>query len=82
MSRIASMFEYLNPVSRTVWEGLGGMALLEGGVSLGAGFELSKDLNHPVFCLCRLLVAQDVSSQLFLHPGLCSIIMDSDPLKP
>lgn len=23
------------------------MALLEGGVSLGAGFELPEDLNHP-----------------------------------
>ena len=38
----------------TVWEGLGGVALLEGGVSLGVGFKGSKAHVIPSY-LCLFL---------------------------
>ena len=51
----------------TVWEGLGGVALLEE-VSLDAGFEVSKDVHHLQCPLCLVISDQNVSSQLFLPP--------------
>jgi hypothetical protein len=46
-----------SPVSETVWEGLRGMALLEEGVSLEVGFEVSKVQSKPSLFLsvCSLL---------------------------
>lgn len=42
-----------NPVSGILWEGLGGLALVE---SVGSGFEISKDPSHSPGALCLLLV--------------------------
>jgi hypothetical protein len=53
------------------WSYLGrirGCGLVGGDVSLGASFEVSKDLFHPqcVF-LCLVVVDQEVNSQVVLH---------------
>lgn len=48
-----------------------------GSVSLGAGFEVWKDVSL-LFLSLTLVVNQDMSSQLFL----CSAAMDSNPLNP
>lgn len=89
MEKLSVLFEgkrpsqaYVNswfPVSGTVWAG-------SGGVSLGVGYETSKDCTitvslSPHSSLCLLLEYQDVRSQPFLLPCLCSIILGSNPLK-
>lgn len=52
-------------------------------MSLGVGFEISKDLpNSQATFLCLLFVDPDVSSQLFLLPHPHSTTVDSNPLKP
>lgn len=58
------MCEYLDPVVRTVWGGLGGVALLDR-FSWAVGFEVSKAHTIPDF-LHLVLVDKDVSAQLLL----------------
>ena len=61
--------------------------LVGGGVSLGKGFEVSKD-PFPV-SLCLMVVAQDVSFWLLLQHHAClpvamlptMISLDSNPMK-
>lgn len=45
-----------------IWEGLGGMVLLEEILSVCANFEASEDLSHPQCTLSLLLGVQDVST--------------------
>ena len=65
-------------VSRTVWEGLGGMALLETVCPCGWALKFQETHNISSFSLSLMVMDQDVSSQL----SHCSAIMDSNPLKP
>jgi hypothetical protein len=67
-----------SPVDRTVWEALGGVALLEEvwpcwtRLSQSVGFEVSKAHTIPDFLRC-VLVDKDVCSQLlptYQLPGL------------
>lgn len=62
------MFEFLGP---GWWNYLGrtrGCGLVGGGVSLGAGFEISKDLHHSQYTsFYFLFVDQDMNSQLLVR---------------
>lgn len=55
---------------------------VEGGVSLGAVIKVSKGLTPPSVRYWGLLPAdQDESFQLLLTPCLCSVTVNSQPLK-
>ena len=58
------------PAVGTVGEGLGAVACLGRGVSLGVGFEVSKAPDHPPSCSLLLVSGVDVKAQLFLLPCL------------
>ena len=47
-----------------------GCGLVRGGVSLRAGFEVSKAHDVPVSFLCLLLLVKAIGSQL-THPAPC-----------
>lgn len=67
------MFEYLVPVGGTFLEGLRGCGLVEGGVSVRVGFQVSKDLFYSL----PPTADQDVNAQIFLQQCLCSALMYS-----
>lgn len=75
------MFEYLVPKWWNYWEGLRGVALLEGVCfwRRTLRFQKAGDTIVPTFCI--LIMDQDVSTRLLLSPCLCSSIMVSNPLK-
>jgi hypothetical protein len=53
---------------------------VEGGIAVGWALRF-KDISFPASSLCFLLADQDVSSQLFQPPCLCSAIMNSLELE-
>lgn len=60
-----------------VWTGL-----LEEVCHSGRALRFPETCTMPsVPPLCLLFEEQDVSSQLFLSPCLCSVIMDANPLQ-
>lgn len=59
-----------------------GVALLEEGVSLAAGFEVSKGSCHSQCVLCLLLTGPEVNSQQLQQLRLRSPIMEFNSLKP
>ena len=78
------MFECLVPSWWNCLGRIGRCGLRERGVSLGVGFEDSKDWCHSQCVLCPVLVVQDVNPQPLLHrPAACYLhsVMSSTPLK-
>jgi hypothetical protein len=70
----------LAPVGGSIWEGLGGMSLLEEALSLGVEFDVAIS---SVISTSSLFVDddQDVSCQLFLLPYVGSATVGYNPLK-
>jgi hypothetical protein len=65
---------YLNvwsSVGETVWEALGGVALLEEVCHWGVGFEVSEAHPIPSVSICLVAVPGDVSKHACLLP--CSL---------
>ena len=65
---------YLNawsPVSGTVWEGLGGVVLLEDVLSLGADYEVSKAQAIPSSLSLTMYVYQNVRKLVAIAPAPC-----------
>lgn len=55
--------------------------LAGGSLSIGADFEVSKDLCHPYCASCILFEAWDVRSQQIQPPRLHLVIMSINPLE-
>ena len=64
------MFEHIVLVNGTVRVELSPISLLEK-VSLGVGFEVSKDVCHSSVSLCYMIVSQSMSSQLLPQHHAC-----------
>lgn len=74
MTHITHIFECLAPVSRPVWEGSGGVVLLEEVCDVKAvRLQMTQCFSQLVLCL--LLAVLDLCSQLLLPPRLSSTIM-------